>query len=134
VKVGIAYYAEKNAEFAAIAKGIEKALVEASHQVEIIDLVRSVDTLTKFNYIIIGVNSTAPFGGKIPVGFKSRIKSAGMIGGKHTACFTDKKFGSFKTLQNLMKLLETDGCLICSSEIISSPEFAYHYGKKISIY
>jgi len=134
MRVGIAYYADKNSSLIDIAKSLEKALVEEGHQTETVDLLKTDASLTRFNYIIFCINTTSLFGGKIPDGFKSRIRTMGMIEGKHCACIVDKKFGDFKTLSNMMKLLEKEGLLLCSSEIISSPDFAYFYGKKITIY
>jgi hypothetical protein len=134
MRVGIAFYADKNNNFINLAKNIEKGIIEQSHQAEIIDLKKSNTTLTGFEFIIFGVNSISLFGGKLPSGFLNRIASMGTISGKHCACFVDKKIGAFKTLQNFMKLLEKEGCLISSSEILSSPAFAYHYSKKITIY
>src|SRR4030042_1361246 len=105
MRIGIAYYADKNSKFIDLVKGIEKAVIERGFQAQIIDLKVTKSSLSMFNFLIIGCNTISMFGGKIPDQLRNSIKQSGNMSSKHCFAFVDKKLGSFKTLSNLMKIL-----------------------------
>ncbi|MBN2546055.1 MAG: hypothetical protein JXB50_09685 [Spirochaetes bacterium] len=133
MRVGIIYYADKNSKFIDLIKSIEKAITERGFQTQIINVKESKSSISMFNFIIIGCNNISMFGGKIPDQLKNTIKKSSGISGKHCFAFVDKKFGSFKTLSNLMKILEHEGVIIFSSEVLMTKDHAYRTAKEIII-
>lgn len=133
MRIGIAYFADKNSRFIELVKSIEKAVIERGHQAQIIDLKTAKASLSMFNFLIIGCNTLSMFGGKIPDQIKNSIKQSGGMSGKHCFAFVDKKLGSFKTLSNLMKILEQEGIIIFSSEVLLTKDHAYRTIKEIII-
>jgi hypothetical protein len=132
--IALAYYADKNENFINLVKGIEKGIIEQGHQVTIINMKEYGGTLTIYKYIILGCNCTSAFGGRIPEKLIYKIKNFGMLSGKYCSAFVDKKFGDSKTLTNLMKSLEKEGMIVCSSQILTSNDHAYSYAKNLHIY
>jgi len=133
MRIGIAYYADKNSKFIDLVKGIEKAVIEKGFQAQLIDLKVTKSSLSMFNFLIIGCNTISMFGGKIPDQLRNSIKQSGNMSSKHCFAFVDKKLGSFKTLSNLMKILEQEGIIIFSSEVLQTKDHAYKITKEIII-
>ena len=90
-------------------------------------------SLTMYQHILFGCNCTSLFGGKISDKFINKIKNSGMLSGKYCSAFVDKKFGDSKTLSNLMKTLEREGIIVCGSQILSSHDHGYKFGKNLHI-
>ena len=134
MRIAIAYYVDKNENFINLVKGIEKGIIDQDHQVTIINMHDFSGTLTMYKHIIFGCNCTSLFGGKIPEKFIYKIKNCGMLSGKYCSAFVDKKFGDSKTLTNLMKSLEKEGIIVCASQIITSHDHGYKFGKELHVY
>lgn len=133
MRIAIAYYADKNVNFINLVKGIEKGIIDQGHQVTIINMNDFSGSLTMYQHIIFGCNCISLFGGKIPEKFINKIKNSGMLSGKYCSAFVDKKFGDSKTLANLMRSLEKEGTIMCGSQIITSHDHGYKFGKKLHL-
>jgi hypothetical protein len=133
MRVGIVYYSEKNKKFGELVKEMEKALTERGFQVQIVDLKTSKASISAFNFVMIGCDTISLFGGKLSDIMKNNVKQTLGITGKHCSVFSDGKFGSFKTLSNLMRLLEQQGLMIFSSSCLQSPAYAYKFAKEITV-
>lgn len=133
MKVALLYCTDKNGKISSFAKEFERGLVERNFQVELKNIKDGSAPLSFYNFIIIGCYTSSIFGGKIDENMINFLKKSSGITGKHCFIFVDKKLGSFKTLSNLMRLLEKEGAIIFSSEEIKDKETAYRVAKKITI-
>ena len=76
-----------NAKLTGLAKAMARGLEENSHIVTIQDMMKSVDKLTFYDYIIIIANSTSFFGGMINPNLAKYLGQSGQVGGKRCAAF-----------------------------------------------
>jgi hypothetical protein len=134
MKVPIIYYAEKNNNFIDLVKGIESGLKDQGIEVECINFQKGYRSVSMYKYVIVGYNCISSFGGKISEDFIKKLKGYDMFKGKYCTAFVDQKFGSNKTLDSLMFLLEKEGAVLCASNVISSKESAAVFGRELHIY
>ncbi|MFA7109884.1 MAG: hypothetical protein WC162_12145 [Sphaerochaetaceae bacterium] len=115
----------------ALARGLEKNKTPAL--VETFDMYQEMNKICSYyDYIIIGSESLTFFGGKIPSVVSQFLGNAGSLSGKRCLAFISKKgMRKVKTLQVLMKAMESEGMYIKNSDIISNENLAFVLGKRL---
>jgi len=115
----------------AIARGIEKQ----GNQVDTFDGARDPNVkLTIYQYIVVGAEPVGTFGGKIPETVKTFLSAAGAVAGRKSYAFVSRaSFGAAKSLTTLMKVMEGEGMLIKTSDILRSPTEAEEIGKRLHV-
>lgn len=90
--------------------------------------------ISYYDYYVFGSESSTFFGGKIPHSVYDFLKSCGNVSGKRCFCFVSKKgMRKGKTLQTLMKAVESQGAFITNFEILDSPAMASAMGKRLKL-
>lgn len=127
--------AKASEKMKAIARSLAEGIGEQGHTVDILDA--SLDAgkvVSYYDYIVIGSEATTTFGGKIPPSLASFLKGAGTLSGKRCmAWITSGGVRSMKTLQTLMRVMESEGMFLKKSELIKSADFARAVGKNLQI-
>lgn len=115
----------------ALAKGIE----QQNHMVDLVDIkLEGAKIVSFYDYLIVGTESITTFGGKIPENVNSFLKNSGSIGGKRCMAFVTRAgIRSTKTLQALMKIMESEGLYLKTSDIIKKEDMAFAIGKRLHI-
>jgi menaquinone-dependent protoporphyrinogen IX oxidase len=115
----------------ALAKGIE----QQNHMVDLVDIkLEGAKIVSFYDYLIVGTEAITTFGGKIPESVTSFLKNSGSISGKRCMAFVTRPgIRATKTLQALMKVMESEGLYLKTSDIIKKEDMAIAIGKRIHI-
>ena len=134
MQVCILTVSSNNNDLSKAAKAIAKGIEANSHIVKILDMSKDVEKLTIYDYIVIIANSTTFFGGKVNPKLPKYLAQAGQVSGKRSAAFiTGNCIKKQKTLNTLMKVMESEGMLIKYSNILKNESSASYYGKILKI-
>ena len=134
MQVCILTVSSNNNDLSKAAKAIAKGIEANSHIVKILDMSKDVEKLTIYDYIVIIANSTTFFGGKVNPNLPKYLAQAGQVSGKRSAAFiTGNCIKKQKTLNTLMKVMESEGMLIKYSNILKNESSASYYGKILKI-
>ena len=116
---------------AALAQGIRMQ----GHDVDLVDAAKDAGKIISyFDCSGVGAISETFFGGKVPQRIEAFLKQCGTIGGKRSFAFVGKRgLRQGKTLQALMRVMESQGMFLTFSEILSNPAFAKEVGKRLVI-
>ena len=131
MRAAVVYFAEKQKTLLekyakAIAKGMEKHNV----QVEVFNSRDFHRRLSTYQLVVIGTESTGSFGGKIPEGLKKFLISAGPVMNTKSYGFIPKKgIRCDKSLQALMKTMESEGMFLLCSDVLESETAAAAAGE-----
>lgn len=119
----------------AVAKALAEGISHQGHTVDILDASLEAGKVVSFyDYIVIGSEATTTWGGKIPASLPNFLRTAGTLSGKRCMAFVTKGgIRSMKTLQALMKMMESEGMFLKKSEIIKSADFARMVGQHLMI-
>jgi menaquinone-dependent protoporphyrinogen IX oxidase len=131
----IAAKGKDNASIKKIATALAKGIEEQNHIVDIIDIkLEGSKVISYYDYLIVGCEGTNTFGGKIPQNVSTFLKNCGSISGKRCMGFVTKAgFRSVKTLQALMKVMESEGMYLKTSDVIDKEAMATAVGKRLHI-
>ena len=136
MRVAVVFFSGRNRDglmrlSQAIARGIEKQ----GNQVDTFDGARDPNVkLTIYQYIVVGAEPVGTFGGKIPETVKTFLSAAGAVAGRKSYAFVSRaSFGAAKSLTTLMKVMEGEGMLIKTSDILRSPTEAEEIGKRLHV-
>jgi|SRR5690554_2793837 len=118
-----------------IAASLQKGIEEQGHQVDLIDVEKERGKIVShYNYVVVGSKATTLFGGKISEQTETFLKQGGTLGGKRSFAYIEKRgLRLNKSLQALMKIMESQGMFITYSDILNSPSYAYQVGKRLKI-
>lgn len=116
---------------ASLAQGIQAQ----GHDVDLVDVHRDAGKIISYyDYIAVGTVATGFWGGKIPSRVEEFLKQCGTISGKRSFAFIAKKgLRQGKTLQVLMKVMESQGMYLTFSEILANQAYAKEIGKRLVI-
>lgn len=126
----------KHEKMSALARGLARGLEsQGMHTVQIIDGEKETDRkLTGFHYIAVGAPAVNLFGGKIPSSVKKYLQNCGMISGKRSFAFTlNSGLRMMKTLQTIMKTMESEGMFLKVSDILHSDAQAEAIGARLHV-
>ncbi len=119
----------------AIAEALARGVESQGNQVDVYDMaLENGKKVSFYDYLIVGTESTAFFGGKIPSTVRDFFKNAGTLSGKRCMAFVRKSgLRSQRTLQVLMKVMEGEGMYLRISEVFARPDFAQATGKRLKV-
>ena len=136
MRVAVVFFSGKNRDgmlrlAQAVARGIEKQ----GNQVDTFEGSRDPNAkLTIYQYIAVGAEPSGTLGGKIPDSVKTFLAGAGAVSGKKSYAFVSKStFGAAKSLASLMKVMEGEGMMIKTSDILRSPAEAEEIGRRLHV-
>lgn len=120
-----------NSVVRALSQGIEKQ----GHDVTVINGKTDRDkSLTPYNYIAVGTAAPSLFSKKAPDGLGVFLKSAGLLSGKRCYAFiAGGGFRKTRLLASLMKIMESEGMYLKTSNIIGKPHEAKVIGSRLHI-
>lgn len=137
MKVCILYAAKtnNNSYIKKIANSLAKGIEQQNHIVDVIDMkLEEGKVVSYYDYLIVGAEGTTTFGGKIPTTVRNFLDRSGAISGKRCMAFVTKAgIRSTKTLQALMKIMESQGMYLKTSDIITKEDQAIAIGKRLHI-
>ena len=119
----------------AIAEALARGVESQGNQIDVYDMaLENGKKVSFYDYLIVGTESTAFFGGKIPSTIREFFKNAGTLSGKRCMAFVRKSgLRSQRTLQVLMKVMEGEGMYLRISEVFARPDFAQATGKRLKV-
>lgn len=137
MKVCILYAAKgkDNVTIKKISAALAKGLEQQNHMVDLVDIkLEGSKIVSYYDYLIVGTESVTTFGGKIPENVSNFLKNCGSISGKRCMAFVTRGgIRSSKTLHSLMKVMESEGMYLKTSDVINKEDMAIAIGKKIHI-
>lgn len=137
MKVCILYAAKgkDNVTIKKISAALAKGLEQQNHMVDLVDIKLEGSKIVSFyDYLIVGSESVTTFGGKIPENVSNFLKNCGSISGKRCMAFVTRGgIRSSKTLHSLMKVMESEGMYLKTSDVIKKEDMAIAIGKRIHI-
>ncbi|PKL29577.1 MAG: hypothetical protein CVV46_00450 [Spirochaetae bacterium HGW-Spirochaetae-2] len=118
-----------------IASGLADGIQLQGHDVELVDMVReSGKIVSYFDYLVLGTSAINFLGGKISSKSEAFLKQGGSVSGKRSFAFVSKKgLRQGKTLQSLMKVMESQGLYLTFSDILPNRAYAKEVGKRLVI-
>lgn len=118
-----------------LASGLAEGIQTQGHDVEVVDIKRdSGKIISYFDYIALGTSATTFWGGKIPSKISDFLKQSGTVSGKRSFAFISKKgIRQGKTLQTLMRVMESQGMYLTFSDILTNRNYAKEIGKRLVI-
>jgi menaquinone-dependent protoporphyrinogen IX oxidase len=137
MKVCILYAAKgkDSSNIKKIASALAKGIEEQNHIVDLVDIkLEGTKIISYYDYLIIGTEAINTFGGKIPQNISTFLRNSGTISGKRCMAFVMKGgIRSGKTLQALMKVMESEGMYLKTSDVIDKEAMATAIGKRLHI-
>ena len=133
MRAAIVYFTEKRgkeleAMSNALARGMEKQNIS-------VDVFKSKDfnrRLGIYKMVAIGTEATGNFGGKIPEGLKKYLESVGpLINLRSFAFIAGRGMRRQKSLQTLMRTMESEGMLVIYSDLLETEKEAEAVGEKL---
>lgn len=115
----------------AIGKGLES---QGNSNVAIYNM--SIDTdkrLTIYDYIVVVSEPVSFFSGKVPAYISKYLEGAGTVSGKRAACVITGGLRSNRALLNLMKITESQGIILKTSDIIKKADEAKAFGAHLNV-
>jgi menaquinone-dependent protoporphyrinogen IX oxidase len=135
MRVAVVYFEKEKGKLAEIAESMARGIGDQGHDARVINGILDTNAkLSMFEYIVIGTAPISLFSKKLDESVGQFIKSSGVITGKRCYAFVQKKgFRPFRVLQELMKLVEKEGVILKTSDVVNSKEEAAYIGKKLHI-
>lgn len=126
---------KENKNIKEIANALSEGIASQGHQVDVFDMsLENGKIVSYYDYLVVGTETNTFFGGKIPPAVASFLKGAGSISGKRCLAFITKGgIRSMKTLQALMKAMESEGMYLKKSELITKSDYAKAVGKHLQV-
>lgn len=117
-----------------ISKSLARGLEEQGHMVKIFNAYVDTDQrLSYFDFIIVGSEPIGTFSAKIPDQIRKYLREVPGAGGKRCLSFVSGGLRSNGALQNLMKIMESEGMFLTLSEVITKEGDAYLRGKHLKL-
>ena len=136
MRVAVVFFSGKNREkMRDIANGLARGIEKQGNQVDVFDGGRDSNVkLTIYQYIVVGMEPSGSFSGKVPDSLRSFLAGSGVVSGKKSYAFvTRSPFGTAKSLTNLMRSMEGEGMFLKNSDVLRSPVEAEEIGKRLHI-
>lgn len=118
-----------------LSAGLAEGIQAQGHDVTVIDMVHERGTVVSYyDYIAMGTHATSLWSAQILPAVGEFLKQCGTISGKRSFAFIGKKgLRLGKTLQTLMRTMESQGMYLTFSEVLSSRAQAQAVGKRLII-
>ncbi len=133
MKILILHFLKSDKKSTDILKNLEKSCIANSHEVVICSEKDSINLhMGIFDYITIITTPSTIFSSKLPEKFEQIISTHGSLSGKKGCALVVKSgFFSNKLSRLTMRAMEKEGMVIDYFDIIDSPGYATHTGKKL---
>lgn len=118
-----------------LALGLSEGIQTLGHDVDTLDMQRDTGKIISYyDYIAVGTVASSLWSGKIPEMVDRFLKQCGTISGKRSFAFIGKKgIRQGKTLQTLMRVMESQGMYLTYSDVLSNRAYAKEVGKRLVI-
>ena len=118
-----------------LALGLSEGIQALGHDVDTLDMQRDTGKIISYyDYIAVGTVPSTFWGGKIPDKVGTFLKQCGTISGKRSFAYIGKKgVRQGKTLQTLMRIMESQGMYLTYSDVLSNRAYAKEVGKRLVI-
>lgn len=118
-----------------LARALARGMEAQGHQVDVVDGDRDVNAkITIHQYVAVGAEPVAGWGGKISDRVGQFLSSAGMVAGKRSFAFVPGKLvGAGRALTRLMKSMEKEGMYLKFSSVLGSAQEAEEVGKRLHL-
>ncbi len=129
-------YASRNREsdkLKAIADSLAKGISAQGHIPTVINMNAEHERLSIYDYVIIGTETVSLFSAKVPDVISKYLAEAGTVSGKRCMAFISGGLRKSKALLNLMKVMEGEGMMLRTSEIITKADAAMAIGKRLNV-
>ena len=136
MRVAVVFFSGRNRDkLMGLAKAVARGIEKQGNQVDTFEGQRDANVkLTIYQYIVVGAEPVGTFGGKLPDSVKTFLAGAGAVAGKKSYAFVIKaRFGAAKSLTTLMKVMEGEGMLIKTSDILRSAVEAEEIGRRLHV-
>ncbi|MDC7125275.1 MAG: hypothetical protein PQJ46_06900 [Spirochaetales bacterium] len=135
MRAAVIYFADKRrAELESFSKSVAKGLEAQGHSVDVFNAKDFNRKLAIYQFAVIGTESCGTFGGKIPEGFSKYLESIGPVISLHSFAFIVKKgLRCEKSLQVMMKNMESEGMFVVYSDVLENEAAAEAASKKLII-
>jgi len=136
MRVAVVFFSGKNREkLRDIANGLARGIEKQGNQVDVFDAGRDSNVkLTIYQYVVVGMEPSGSFSGKVPDSVRSFLAGSGVVSGKKSYAFvTRSTFGTAKSLTNLMRSMEGEGMFLKNSDVLRSPVEAEEIGKRLHV-
>ncbi len=124
---------ERNKKHSDILKNLEKSAIANEHTVTVCNEKDSINLhMAMFDYIAVVTVPTSIIGAKLPVKMSEILSNHGSLTGKKGCALVVKNgFSSNKMSRITMHAMEKEGMVIDYFDIIDTPGYATHVGKKL---
>jgi flavorubredoxin len=136
MRVAVVFFSGRNRDkLMGLAKAIARGIEKQGNQVDTFEGQRDTNTkLTIYQYVVIGAEPIGALGGKLPDSVRTFLAAAGAVAGRKSYAFVAKStFGAAKALAALMKLMEGEGMVLKSSDILRSAVEAEEIGRRLHV-
>jgi menaquinone-dependent protoporphyrinogen IX oxidase len=136
MRVAVVFFSGRNRErLRDLAKGLARGIEKQGNHVDVFDGDRDSNVkLTIYQYIVVGMEPSGSFSGKVPDSVRSFLSGSGVVSGKKSYAFVSRTaFGTSKSLSNLMRSMEGEGMFLKSSDVLRSSVEAEEIGKRLHI-
>ncbi|HVP19813.1 MAG TPA: hypothetical protein VMU36_12525 [Spirochaetia bacterium] len=136
MRVAVVFFSGRNREkLRDLAKGLARGIEKQGNQVDVFDGSRDNNVkLTIYQYIVIGMEPSGSFAGRVPDSVRSFLAGSGVVSGKKSYAFVSRTtFGTSKSLTNLMRTMEGEGMFLRNSDVLRSSVEAEEIGKRLHI-
>jgi menaquinone-dependent protoporphyrinogen IX oxidase len=136
MRVAVVFFSGRNREkLRDIANGLARGIEKQGNQVDVFDGSRDSNVkLTIYQYIVVGMEPSGAFSGKVPDSVRAFLAGSGVVTGKKSYAFVSRStFGTAKSLSNLMRSMEGEGMFLKNSDVLRSSVEAEEIGKRLHI-
>ncbi len=118
-----------------LSAGLAEGIQAQGHDVDLVDMSREAGKIVSYyDYVAVGTSAVSFWGGKIPVKTGEFLKQCGTISGKRCFAFIGKRgIRLRKTLQELMRTMESQGMYLTFSDVLPNRGYAKEVGKRLVI-
>lgn len=120
---------------ARLCQALAQGMRSHGHDVDVIDMRQEGTKIISFyDHIAVGTVASSFIGGKIPLRLEQFLRQCGTIAGKRSSAFIAKRgLRQGRTLQTLMKVMESQGMYLVFSDILANESHAKEVGKRLVI-
>ena len=135
MRAAVVYYAEKRkGELEELSRGLARGLEKQNFSVDIFNAKDFSRRLAIYQVVAIVTESVGNFGGKVPAGLAKYLESTGpSINLRSLAYIAKKGMRTQKSLQALMKTMESEGMLVLSSGVLENMKAAEDAGARLIV-
>lgn len=127
--------APRNQKLKELADKMSQGISASGHIVDTFDMGLETGKIISFyDYIVVISETTGFFGKGVAPVVRKFLKTAGTISGKKCSCYiSNSGLRKVRVLQDLMRIMESEGMFLKISDILTNGNYAYAIGKRLQI-